>query len=173
MIADMDTIRLSSEVLVIVGFAMALLASAWAKHWGYAVLSLVAAIESHVGLRLPFHVWVRDSLLGYPDAPGTKHALQTQLLQFTFAGACIVALLLLPYSLRASMGRRLMLVGMAMTIGMLALELISLHRLDVVIYHPEGPFFRSAIVYFVAAAALTAGALMQRRRSRPEALPSI
>lgn len=154
------------------GFAMALLASIRAKYWGHAVLSLAAFIESYRGERHAFHVWVRDGLLGLSAPHEAKQALQAKLLNFAIVGGCIAVLLLLPYFLRASGGRRLMLVGTSLILGMLALEMISPHHIDAVIYHAEGPFYRSAIVYFAGAMAVTAGGLMQRRQSRPRAVPS-
>lgn len=151
---------------MMVGFAIALLASLWSRHWACAALSLLALVEAKVGLRLPFHVWVRDDLLGYPAAPEAKTALQIRLLEGTAVAAVVVVLAVLPLFLRASAGRRLTLVGIALILGTLALELISLHRMDAVIYHPEGPFLRSAIAYFLGAASMTAGVLLQHRRSK-------
>lgn len=156
-----------------VGFAMAALATVLARSWGYAVFSLLALVETYGRERFRFHNWVRDSLLGYPEPPGAKHVLQAKLLNVTILAGCILVLLLLPYFVRTSNGRRLMLVGLSIILGMLALELISPHHIDAMIYHPEGPFYRAAIVYFIGAATMTAGALMQRRRSKPEVVQSV
>ena len=146
--------------------AAALLASLAKKYWGYAGMLLLALVEAFADYRYPFHDWVRINLLGVHGNAGAKGALQSTLLYVSAMLGCIVLLLLIPYLVRVSPGRRLMVFGGLTMAGMLAIELISPHRLDAIIYHAAGPFTRSAIVYFVAAMAVAGGALMTRRQQR-------
>lgn len=149
------------------GFAAALAASLWQRHWGYAAFLTLALFESHESLRYPFHVWVRDELLGPPPGNGYKHIVQSDMLYVVAMLGLAALVLLTPLLLRASAGRRLMIGGCAIVTGMLAVELISAHWIDALIYHPQGPFTRAAIVYFVGAATITCGALLTPHRTRP------
>lgn len=146
------------------GFAAALLATLAKKCWGHAALSLLALVETYARLRYPFHVWVRVSLLGTQEQVGAKFALQSMLLYLIGMFGCLVLLLLLPSLMRAPKGRRYMVIGSLVIGAILALELVSPHYIDAIIYHPEGPFARSAIAYFIGAAAIAGGALMTRRQ---------
>jgi hypothetical protein len=64
-------------------------------------------------------------------------------------------LVLTPLLVRASPGHRLMIAGTAIDVAVLAIELISAHHIDAMIYHPQGPFTRAAIAYFIGAASIT------------------
>ena len=175
MIVDPDTVALASRNLMAVGFGVALLATSARKYWGYALVALVALVEAFADYRYPFHDWMRINLLGVHEDAGAKGVLQSTLLYVSAMLCCIVLLLLIPYLVRAAPGRRLMVFGGVVMAGMLAIELISPHHIDAIIYHPAGPFTRSAIVYFVAAMAVAGGALMTRRQQRssyPSALGS-
>jgi hypothetical protein len=167
MTMDPATLGLASQQLIECGFAAGLAASLWRRHWGYAAFLVLALVESHQSLRYPFHVWVRDALLGPPPGNGYKHIVQSDLLYVGGMLGLAVLVVLTPLLLRASTGRRLMIGGTAIVIGMLAIELISAHWIDVVIYHPQGPFTRAAIVYFVGAATIACGALLTPHRPQP------
>ncbi len=164
MTIDPDTVQLASRHLTAAGFAAALLATLGKKYWGYAAFSLLALIEAFADLRYPFHGWIRDMLLGTHEQVGAKAVLQSTLLYVTGMLGCFVLLILVPYLARVSKGRRYMVIGSLIIAAMLSLELISPHYIDAVIYHPEGPFARSAIAYFIGGVAIAGGALMTRRR---------
>jgi hypothetical protein len=172
MTMDPATTSLASQHLIEIGFAAALAASLWHRHWGYAAFLALALAESHANLRYPFHVWVRDALLGEPLVEARKHFMQSTFLYVVAMLGLAILLLLTPMLLRASAGRRLMIGGTALVTAMLAIELISEHKLDAVIYHAQGPFVRAAIIYFIGAAAIACGALMTSRRKRPAASTS-
>lgn len=167
MTMDPATLGLASQQLIECGFAAALAASLWRRHWSYAVFLALALVESHEGARYPFHVWVRDALLGPPPGNGYKHIVQSDMLYVAGMLGLAVLVVLTPWLLRASSGRRLMIGGATIVIGMLAIELISAHWVDAVIYHPQGPFTRAAIVYFIGAATIACGALLTPRRPQP------
>ena len=143
---------------------MALAASLWRRHWEYAPFLVLALAESHAQLRYPFHAWVRDQLLGFQPDHTEKTDFQSALLNVVATLAILALLVLVPKLRRASHGSLLMISGSAIVIALLAIELISLHGIDAVIYQSAGPFTRAAVVYFVGAAAIAGGALM---RSRP------
>jgi hypothetical protein len=163
MTLDIEAIQHASRNLMVCGFAIALLASAWARNWGYVAFSLLALIESCVGMRFPFHAWVRDALLGSPFQLEAKTALQTRLLQIVFGVGGVALLAVIIAGSRSSHGRRLVLAGTLLIAVMLALELISPHYIDAMLIHPVGPFARAAVAYFVGALAIAAGVMMQRR----------
>lgn len=165
MISDIVASGLASRYLIEVGFAIALAASLWQRRWGWAVVLALAVAESHFALRYPFHVWVRDSLLGYPSDHAEKTALQSTLLQGAVVLGLVVFLALVPKLRTASAGFRLMAGGTAIVLGVLAVELISTHRMDAVIYHREGPFARVAIAYFIGALAIAGGMAMASQPS--------
>jgi hypothetical protein len=167
MMTDSATTILTSQHLTELGFAIALAASLWGRHWGYVVFLALALNESHQDLRYPFHAWARDMLLGVPVNGANKHVLQSTLIYVATMFGLAVLVLLTPMLLRASAGRRLMVVGTTIVLGMLAIELISEHNMDAIIYHREGPFSRTAITYFVGAFLIACGALMTPRRKRP------
>jgi hypothetical protein len=158
------TTSLASQYLIEFGFAGALIACLCSRHWGYALFAALALAESHADLRYPFHGWVRDALLGGSAVEGAKESMQSTFLYVVGMLSLAILLLLTPALVRASTGQRLTIFGTAIVMGMLAIELISLHRLDAVIYHAQGPFTRAAIVYFIGAAAIASGALMAPRR---------
>jgi hypothetical protein len=166
MTMDPATTSLASQHLIEFGFAAALMANLWQRHWGYAAFLALALAESHADLRYPFHVWVRDALLGDPPADAEKHIVQSTLTYVVAMLGLAILLLLIPMLVRASAGRRLMIGGTAIIVAVLALELISQHKMDAVIYHLEGPFARAAIAYFIGAAAITCGALLTSHRER-------
>jgi hypothetical protein len=151
---------------MITGFAIAVLANVWRRNWGYALVLAGAIVEAVERYRFELHGWVRDAMLGLQPPPGAKEILQSKLIYV--AGMLLLALLLLllPYLVRANAGRRMMVLGTFMGLIVLALELISPHRIDRIIYHTIGLFALSAIVYFVGAILIAWGAILDRR---PEA----
>lgn len=167
MTIDPGTSTLASQYLTELGFAVALVACLWRRQWGYAVFAALALAESHANLRYPFHAWVRDALLGYPPVDAEKHSLQFTLLCFVLIGGLAILLLFTPRLLRATQGRRLTIVGAAIVLAVLSVELISPHPLDAAIYHFEGPFTRAAIAYFIGAVAIACGALLVPARKQP------
>jgi hypothetical protein len=164
---DPAIVSLTSQHLTEFGFAMALAASLWRRHWGYAAFLALALAESHENLRYPFHGWVRDALLSKPQLGVEKHLMQSTLLYVVAMLGLAILVLLTPLLVRASAGRRLMVGGTAIVVTLLALELISAHELDAVIYHLQGPFTRTAIVYFIGATAIACGALSTPHRKSP------
>ena len=164
---DPVTTSLASQHLMEFGFAAALAASLWRRLWGDAVFLALALAESHANLRYPFHVWMRGALLGDPLIDADKHLMQSTLLYVTTMLGLAILVVLTPMLVRASAGRRLMVVGTASVVAVLALELISAHKLDAAIYHALGPFTRAAIAYFIAAAVIACGALLTPQGKRP------
>lgn len=174
MMLDSPTSSLPSQHLIELGFAIAFAASLWRRHWGHAVFLGLALLEAHENQRYAFHAWARDMLLGVPPDGVHKHILQSNLAYTAFMLCLAVLVLLTPMLLRASAGRRLMVGGVTIVLAMLAMELISQHEWDAVIYHRQGPFALAAITYFVGASAIACGALMtpsRKHRSGPVRAP--
>lgn len=154
-----------SQLLMASGFLAAILASLATRRYGLALIYTLAAAEVFAQLRYPFHVAVRDSLLGGSDDQTAKMALQTQMLWgAALAGAALLALILPLLLRRLGKGARLVLCGNLILCAMLAVELISLHWIDALIYHPVLTFAPCAFVYFGGAVLVTAGVLADRHR---------
>jgi hypothetical protein len=167
MTMDPATASLASQHLIELGFAAALVASLLHRHWGYAVFLALALAESHANLRYPFHLWVEKALLGDPPVDAEKRFMQATFIYVVAVLGLAILLLLRPMLLRASAGRRLMVGGTAIVVAVLALELISVHKVDAVIYHLQGPFARAAIAYFIGAVTIACGALLTPNRKQP------
>lgn len=160
---------MNSHLLMASGFAAAMLATFSIRRYGHATIFLVALIETFAQVRYPFHVIVRDYLLRSNVDYSGKYDLQVKLLVGAGVGGAILLLLLSPVLARLSPGRQLMMLGSFMTIAVFGIELISLHRIDALIYQPLGSFALCAIVYFTGASIATGGALIEaRRRPRPD-----
>ena len=166
MMLDSETIHLASRNLMIAGFAIAALASAWRRNWGYLLVLLLAIVECHQRYRFKLHNWARESLLGVHEQIGDKEILQSKLIYV--AGMLLVAVLLVlvPYLARADAGRRLTVLGSLTAITVFGLELISPHYVDQIIYHTVGLFALAAIVYFFSALLIALGAILARRPQR-------
>src|SRR5262245_40715929 len=111
MAPDSDIIHLASRNLMAVGFTAAILADDWRKNWGYTLALLLAIVETFMRNRFPLHTWSRARLLGAHPQIGDKEVLQSKL---TYVGSMLflaLLLLLIPHLVRASTGRRLMVIG--------------------------------------------------------------
>lgn len=174
MMLDSATSSLPSQHLIELGFAIALAATLWRRHWGLAVFLALALVEAHQNQRYAFHAWVRDMLLGVRPDGVHKHLMQSNMAYTAFMLGLAVLVLLTPMLLRAAAGRRLMVAGVTVVVAMLATELISQHDVDALIYHRKGPFALAAIAYFIGASTIACGALMtpsRTRRSGPARAP--
>lgn len=167
MMIEVSMLGLNSQRLIEAGFATALLASLLKRHWVYAIFLTLALAEAHASTRYGFHSRIRDLLLGNPPSAAAKYALQSTLVYTVGALGLVAALILLPFIGRASAWRLLMAAGTGIVLAILALELISPHNIDAFLYHPAGPFTRSAIAYFAGAIFIALGALMTPRRPKP------
>lgn len=107
---------------------------------------------------------MRIEILGVRDKPGEKIVLQSELIYVTGMLFCALLVLLIPYLVRANAGRRLMVLGTFMAMGILSLELISPHNIDRIIYYTVGPFALYAVGYFISGMLIASGAILDRRR---------
>ena len=163
---------MNSHLLMASGFAAALAATFSIRRYGLAILFLIALVETFAQFRYPFHVIVRDILLKYRDGPDAKIDLQMLLLAGAGASGAILLLLLSPMLARLSIGRQLMTLGTLIVVAMFGVELISLHHIDAIIYHPVAGFARCAVIYFLGAVIAAAGAWMEGQRRRNLSLPA-
>ncbi|MBC2668139.1 hypothetical protein H7F53_03145 [Novosphingobium piscinae] len=149
---------------MLAGFAAVLLGAILRRKWTYVVVLPLVLYETVNPYRFGFHSWVRDQLIGVHPQPGAKEVLQSKIM---YAGSMLgvaLLLLLLPYLARAGNGRRLLAMGTLLALGVLALELVSPHRIDRILGHFVGSFTVAAIAYFVASLMMATGMLLDHRR---------
>jgi hypothetical protein len=172
MIPDPDIAHSASQSLMAIGFSASLLAMLWAKRWFYAVFSLLALIETYQRSRFPLHGWVRLKLLGAEEVPGARQALQSNMLYVSGMLGLALCLVMLPTFLRANAAWRMRAIGGVIILAVLALELISLHQVDAIIYHYVGGYYaRSSIAYFTGAALIVGSAFITPRKVQHAAHP--
>jgi hypothetical protein len=165
MTLDSEAIHLASRNLMIAGFTIALLANAWRRHWGFVLVLLLAIFESYERYRFLLHTWSREQMVGVHPAIGVKEVLQSKLIYVGAMAICALVIMLIPYVIRANAGRRLMVLGSLTAIMILGFELISPHRIDLIMYHTVmGLFALSAVIYFCSALLIAGGAILDRRR---------
>lgn len=150
-----------------VGFALALVMNARRKNWGFVVALAYAIFETYYKARYGFHSWAKTQLVGDLPVEAVKQAMQMRLTVLAAALLGAAVLVLIPYLARHSNGRRLQVLGSLLVLLLVALELISLHSVDRIMYTPIGLFMTSAIGYFLAAAIMAAGAAAEPARNPP------
>ncbi len=134
------------------------------RRYGHAIIFLIALIEAYTNIRYPFHVAVRDYLLAANHDHLAKTGLQVWLLVGVGLIACLLLALFTPSLLRMSMGKRLIALGTASIVTTFCVELISLHSVDAILYHPVGPVALCALFYFLGAALAAGGAFIEHRQ---------
>lgn len=153
-----------SQILMVSGFAVAALAMIVARRYGYAIFYTLATAEAHAQLRYPFHAWMRDYMLGYDHLENVKVHFQLMLLIGGGAALALAFLALAPFLVRMSAGRQLMALGAFGVLAMFGVELVSLHPIDAMMYHPIGSFALCPILYATSAGVAAIGALIEALR---------
>ncbi|SFH69080.1 hypothetical protein [Albimonas pacifica] len=133
-----------------------------AGFWGgmaglYALLSVDMALDLRMDLRRGM-VQAAKAAGDY----GARREVQPILLGLLALGV-VVGLALLARRLRGA-GARLALLGAAATLAVVGTEVISLHRVDAMLYRPIGPVMAIAWAWSASAALVCLGALRAARR---------
>ena len=124
---------------------------------------VVAAVETYTKLRYDLVALARGWLLGEHPTTVAKYALQIKLL----IGASVLGLLVLLLvgrRLRRRPAELMLMLGVLGVLAMFAIETISYHHFDTVIYQAQWGLMRSGWLYAIAALMAAAGALRLPRR---------
>lgn len=147
-----------------IGFMIAAFLCSRSKNHGIMVFYLFATIETFTKYRYPFHVWARDVLLDTTPQNVTKEVIQLTLMLLCAAAAVGILIWLIQIMRRNDRPRMLLLAGVTGTLCMCAVELISPHNIDAIIYKIDWILVRSGWIYFLMAGLSSAGAVLARRQ---------
>lgn len=144
-------------------FAVAACATAYRRRWGYTLFYILAAVETYAKLRYPALTAGRDLLLGSLPPNETKYPVQiAMIIAAAVAGCGALAALLLRY--RRAPAELTLALGTLGVLAVFALETISFHFTDAIIYTVQGGVMRSGWMYAVPALVAATGAAALPRR---------
>jgi hypothetical protein len=154
---DSDTAHVVTRLVVAGSFILAASATAYRRRFGYTLFYILAAIETYAKLRYPASGFVRDLLLGNGPSDAAKYAVQVVAL--VIAAAIGIAILSMLFRLRRDPAAMTLAIGTFWVVAVLAVETISYHYVDVIIYVVQGGIMRSGWLYVAGALIATVGAL--------------
>lgn len=155
---DSDTAHVVTRLVVAGSFVLAASATAYRKRFGYTLFYILAAIETYAKLRYPASGFVRDLLLG--DRPSDTAKYTVQIVALAIAAVVGVAILSLLFRLRRQPAELTLATGTFWVVAVLAVETISYHYVDVIIYVVQGGIMRSGWLYVAGALVATVGAVL-------------
>ena len=154
---DSDTAHVVTRLVVAGSFILAASATAYRRPFGYTLFYILAAIETYAKLRYPASGFVRDLLLGTGPSDAAKYAVQVVAL--VIAAVIGIATLSMLFRLRRDPAAMTLAIGTFWVVAVLAVETISYHYVDVIIYVVQGGIMRSGWLYVAGALVATVGAL--------------